>query len=280
MPSDLISGRAKVSEGDVPCPPTCGKKPTQVWPVNSEFSLSSIDRPNFTILPLSEGFFRPHWLQIFYEFRSIFYHRVHTKVVNWNLQVLCCSPVPAIADSKILFNFKKICLLILKIFKNLDSKQDSVAIEHNPGSRKAWIFRLVRIPAHHLWITKWVNGVHASIHYHLKQILCKYFTVHRKMMKTKPVPRPPLPCNPCLHCWLTEFAVVNLNLTWWIWICSSELEFAVILNLLWWIWIWCDQFRFSAVNLNFPWWIWNCHKWIRICCNEFELAVVNLNLMN
>ena len=155
------------------------------------------------------------------------------------------------------------------------------------------------------------------IHCHLKQTLCKYFTVDRKRMKTKPVPRPHLPCNPCLHCWLTEFAVVNLNLTWWIWICRSELEFAEVklnlpwrieichsefeiatvdMNLPWWIWnclkwIWICRGEFDVinlpfprwiwicrVNLNLPWWIWNCRKWIWIWCGEFEFAVVNLNL--
>ena len=47
---------------------------------------------------------------------------------------------PAMADSKILLNFKKICLVTLKILKNLNSKQDSVAIEHHPGSRKSLNF--------------------------------------------------------------------------------------------------------------------------------------------
>ena len=76
----------------------------------------------------------------FFGISAIFYHRVHTKVVNWNLQILCCFPAPAIAGSKSLLNFKKIYLVILKIFKNLNSKQDSVAIQHYPGSRKSLNF--------------------------------------------------------------------------------------------------------------------------------------------
>ena len=30
---------------------------------------------------------------------------MHTKMVNWYLQILCGFPAPAIADSKILLNF-------------------------------------------------------------------------------------------------------------------------------------------------------------------------------
>ena len=67
---------------------------------------------------------------------AIFDHRMHTKAVNWSLQILCCLPAPAIAGCKILLNYKKICLVILKIFKNLDSKQDSVTIKHYLGSNK------------------------------------------------------------------------------------------------------------------------------------------------
>ena len=86
---------------------------------------------------------------------------------------------------------------------------------------------------------------------------------------TLTVPRPPSPCNPCLHSRLTEFAVVNLNLTWKIWICRGEFKFP------WWIWI-------SVVNLNLP---SECEfamvsllQWTWICRGEFELALVKLNL--
>ena len=52
-------------------------------------------------------------------------------------------PVPAMAGSKILLNFKKIYLDILKIFKNLNSRQDSVTIEHYFGIRKKLEFSVL-----------------------------------------------------------------------------------------------------------------------------------------
>ena len=136
---DQVLEIAKVSEGDkrpeegAPCP---------LWKnaiigLTCQFRVlpNSIHLPHFTILPLTEGFFTSLVPDIF-RILAIFDHRVHTKVVNWNLQILCCFPPPTIAGFKILLNFKKICLVILKIFKNLDSKQDSVTIKHYPGSRK------------------------------------------------------------------------------------------------------------------------------------------------
>ena len=46
----------------------CGRTPSYVYPVNSEFLPSSIHQPHFTILPLSEGFFSPYLFHIFLEF--------------------------------------------------------------------------------------------------------------------------------------------------------------------------------------------------------------------
>ena len=104
-------------------------------------------------------------------------------------------------------------------------------------------------------------------------------------------------------------AVVNLNLTWWIWICRCEIEFTVVhlkllwefkiatvnLNLLWRIWTCRGEFEFPVLNLNLLWRIWICvvnlnlPLWIWICwvmlnspwwvsCSEFEFALANLNL--
>ena len=136
---DQVLEIAKVSKGDKRPEEGAlahsGRTASKVLPVNSKFLPSSMRLPHFTILPLSEGFFTSLVPDIF-GILAIFDRRVHSKVINWNLQILFCFPAPAIAGSKILLNFKKICLVILRIFKNLDSKQDSVTIEHDPGSRK------------------------------------------------------------------------------------------------------------------------------------------------
>ena len=125
----LISGKAKVSDGDKV--PGGRLLPSLVW----EKSIIGLTCQSFCSAALicqilQFSLFRKDSFDL--GISAIFYHRVHTNVVNWNLQTLCCFPAPTIADSKILLNFKKICLVILKIFKNinLNSKQDSMTIEH------------------------------------------------------------------------------------------------------------------------------------------------------
>ena len=108
--------------------------------ISLTLSIQSFYPVPFTCLILQFCLFRKDFFTLLVPYifgiLAIFDHHVHTKVVNWSLQILCCLPTPAIAGSKILLNFKNICLVILKIFKNLDSKQDSVKIQHYLGSRK------------------------------------------------------------------------------------------------------------------------------------------------
>ena len=60
----------------------CGRTPS---PVNSEFLPNSIQLPHFKILPVLEGFFFTSLVPDIFGILAIFDHRVHTKVVNWNL---------------------------------------------------------------------------------------------------------------------------------------------------------------------------------------------------
>ena len=111
------------------------------------------------------------------------------------------------------------------------------------------------------------------------------------------VPRPPWPCNSCLHSRLIlichgefKFDLVNLDLPQWIWICRSEFEFAERIwicsgefatadfNSPWRIWTCSGQLEFAAVNLNFAVVNLNLPWWILIFHGEFEFALVNLKL--
>ena len=132
--------RGQVPEGDAPCPPSCGKK--AIIGLTCQFRV----------------FVQQHWRTKFCSFAS-FWRVLLTSLVpdifgisghflpsraHWGGELKFADFMlfssPAIADSKILLNFKKIYLVILKIFKNLNSMQDLVAIEHYPGSRKSLNF--------------------------------------------------------------------------------------------------------------------------------------------
>ena len=120
------------------------------------------------------------------------------------------------------------------------------------------------------------------IHYHLKQTLCKYFTVDRKRMRTKADPHCPSstfalqPMSTLLTFWICrhefEFDVAKLNLPQWIYFATAKWD------LPQWIWICRGEFEIDVMNLDFLQWIWNCRKWIWIWCSQLEIAVVNFNL--
>ena len=74
-----------------------------------------------------------------------------------------------------------------------------------------------------------------------------------------------------------EFAMANLNLSRWIWICCrkyfGEFDFAMVnLNLVWRIWIFRSEVEFSVANLILPRSMW-------ICRGELEFSVLSLNLL-
>ena len=124
--SDQVLERAKVSEGDKR--PEGGGGPCPLWK-NAIIGLCPVA---FTYHLLQFCLFQKDFFTSLvpdiFGILAIFDHRVHNN--NWNLQILCCFPAPATAGSKILLNLKNICLVILKIFKNLNCKQDSATIEH------------------------------------------------------------------------------------------------------------------------------------------------------
>ena len=113
----------------------------------------------------------------------------------------------------------------------------------------------MRIPARHLWITKWVNGVHVEKSLNSLSLSELYVNISHLIDErwcptpTLAVPRPHSPCNPYVHSWLTEFAVENLKWPWRIWNCRSEFKFAAA-NVTWWVWICRSEIEFTVVHLK------------------------------